>query len=341
MKKVGFISAIGLGVILSCGGSADREQDQFRVVMVTDVGGVGDKGFNDSGWAGIQRAVKELGVKADMIQSREQADYAQNLSLAARNAEVVVAMGFLMIDAVKKAAPLQPDTKFVLVDGAIDAPNVASYDFKAQEGAFLAGLLAASVTKTGIVGAVLGMEIPPVRAYESGFRAGISTFSRQRGKEVGYIAVTAGDFNDPVKGKFLARALMAKGADVILQLSGNTGVGVIEAVKEASAETYAIGADIDQDDLVPGRVLVSVLKRIDQVVFDAIRTAKEGGFQAGHRWVGIAEGASGLSEMRHTKNLVPSDALVMALKAESLIRGGGLTIPSRIEDLGAFLAPQL
>ena len=146
---MGFISAIGLGVILSCGGSADREQDQFRVVMVTDVGGVGDKGFNDSGWAGIQRAVKELWVKADMIQSREQADYAQNLSLAARNAEVVVAMGFLMIDAVKKAAPLQPDTKFVLVDGAIDAPNVASYDFKAQEGAFLAGLLAASVTKTG------------------------------------------------------------------------------------------------------------------------------------------------------------------------------------------------
>jgi basic membrane protein A len=309
--------------------------------MVLDVGGIGDKGFNDAGWAGVQRAVKELGVKGDLIQSHEQADFVQNLSLAAQNAEVVVAMGFLMADAVRQAAPLHPETRFVFVDGAVEAPNVASYDFKAQEGAYLAGLLSAAATKTGTVGAVLGMEIPPVKAYEAGFRAGVLTFNRRRGRGVRYVAATAGGFDNPVKGKSLARALMGKGADVLIQIAGNTGVGVIEAVKEAPEGTYAVGADIDQDDLAPGRVLVSVLKRIDNAVFEAIRAAKEGGFEAGHRWIGIAEGASGLTEMRHTRQAVPPEALEMARRAEAMIREGRLIVPSRIEALETFVPPEL
>ncbi len=341
MKNLILLSWLVAALTFSCGGGQKERGTGFRVVMVLDVGGIGDKGFNDAGWAGVQRAVKELGVKADLIQSHEQADFVQNLSLAAQNADVVVGMGFLMADAVRQAAPLHPGTKFVFVDGAVEAPNVASYDFKAQEGAFLAGILAAAASRAGTVGAVLGMEIPPVKAYEAGFRAGILTFNKCTGKGVRYVAVTAGGFDNPVKGKSLAQALMGRGADVLIQIAGNTGVGVIEAVKEAPEGIYAVGVDIDQDDLAPGRVLVSVLKRIDNAVFNAIRAAKEGRFEAGHRWIGIAEGASGLTEMRHTRQVLPSEALERVRKAEVLIREGRLTVPARVEDLETFVPPEL
>ena len=331
----------GVCLTLSCGEAQKDRSGAFRVVMVTDVGGIGDKGFNDSGWAGVQRAVTELGVRADLIQSREQADYVQNLSLAGQNADVVVAMGYLMIDAVREAARLHPRTEFVFVDGAVEAPNVESFDFKAQEASYLAGILAAGVSRTGTVGAVLGMEIPPVRAYEAGFRAGILTMNARRGSRVRCIGATAGDFNDPVKGKSLAEALIGKGADILIQIAGNTGVGVLEAVKEAPEGTYAIGVDIDQDELVKGRVLVSVLKRIDNAVFQAIQDAKRGEFRPGHRWIGVAEGATGLTQMRHTRHLVPREVLEMAERAEAMIRDGRLAVPSRLEDLEGFVPPDI
>lgn len=341
MKSLVLLSWLVAALVISCSRGQKERGTGFRVVMVLDVGGIGDKGFNDAGWAGVQRAVKELGVKVDLIQSHEQADFVQNLSLAAQNADVVVGMGFLMADAVRQAAQLHPRTKFVFVDGAVESPNVASYDFKAQEGAYLAGILAASASKAGTVGAVLGMEIPPVKAYEAGFRAGVLTFNRCRGKGVRCIAATAGGFDNPVKGKSLAQALMGRGADVLIQIAGNTGVGVIEAVKEAPEGTYAVGVDVDQDDLAPGRVLVSVLKRIDNAVFNAIRAAKEGRFEAGHRWIGIAEGASGLTEMRHTRQAVSPEALGLVRKAEAMIREGRLVVPGRVEDLETFVPPEL
>jgi basic membrane protein A len=185
------------------------------------------------------------------------------------------------------------------------------------------------------------MEIPPVRAYETGYRAGILTYGRKRGVTVPYLTATAGDFNNPVKGKTLAQALMGRGADVLFQIAGNTGVGVLEAVKESPKGAFAVGADLDQDDFAPGRVLVSVLKRIDNAVFQAIRAAREGRFEAGHRWIGLAEDASGLTEMRHTRGAVPPEALEMVRRAEAMIRAGRLVVPSRPEDLDGFRPPEL
>ena len=319
----------------------EGSRSTFRVVMVMDMAGLGDKGFNDAGWAGVQRAVSELGIRGNPLQSGEQADYVPNLSLAAQQADAVVAMGFLMVDAVKRVAPLHPETPFIFVDGDIPGENIASFDFKAQEGAYLAGILSAMASRTGKVGAVLGMDIPPVRAYEAGYRAGILTVNRLEGKRVDYVSATVGDFNNPSRGKALAQGLLAQGADVVLQLAGNSGLGVIEAVRESSRKVWAVGADLDQDDLAPGRVLVSILKRIDVAVFEAIRDAKAGRFQAGHRWIGIAEGATGLTEMRHTRNDVPPRAREMVERAEALIREGRLTVPWRIEDLETFRVPEI
>ena len=306
----------------------------FKVIMVADAAGLGDKGFNDAGWAGVQRAVSELGTEAGFIQSSEQADYAVNLSLAAQDADLVVAMGFLIRDAVAEVALLYPNRKFLFVDGEVTGPNVASFDFKAQEGAYLGGLLAAGVSKTGVVGVVLGMDIPPVEAYEAGYRAGVKAASAELGRTVKVLSATVGDFNNPAKGKSLATALIAQKADVVLQLAGNSGLGVLEAVKEAPAGVYAIGADIDQDELVPGKVLTSVLKRIDVAVYRAILEAHEGRFRPGHRYIGLVEGASGLTEMPHTRAFVPPEVLTMIDAASERITAGELIVPRKVEDVG-------
>ncbi len=334
-----------LVLILLSTACAEQQRQQargtFNVVMVMDMAGLGDKGFNDAGWAGVKRAVDELGVNARYLQSSEQADYVPNLVLAAQQADAVVAMGFLMIDAVRKVAPLHPGKSFIFVDGEIQGENIASFDFKAQEGAFLAGILAAMTSRTGKVGAVLGMDIPPVRAYEAGFRAGVRTANERERLNVEYISATVGDFNNPSRGKALAQGLIAQGADVVLQLAGNTGLGVIEAVRDEGARVWAIGADLDQDDLAPGKVLVSILKRIDVAVFDAIRDASNNQLKAGHRWVGIADGATGLSEMRHTLGDVPERALEMVERAREGIRSGTIMIPGTPSELTSFVAPEI
>ncbi len=341
--RIKLIIACVIGILLvGCSPRGDEhESDEFRVIMVMDMAGLGDKGFNDAGWAGVQRAVSELGIKARYLQSNEQADYVPNLGLAAQEADAVVAMGFLMIDAVRTVAPLHPETSFIFVDGEIPGDNIASFDFKAQEGAFLAGILAAMTSKTGKVGTILGMDIPPVRAYEVGFRAGILTANVREGLDVEYVSATVGNFNNPSRGKALAQGLIAQGADVVLQLAGNTGLGVIEAVREANGQVWAIGADLDQDDLAPGKILVSILKRIDVAVFDAIQDSKNRQLQPGHRRVGIAEGATGLSEMRHTRRDVSERALEMVEGALDGIRKGKIAVPFQVAELVRFQAPEI
>ncbi len=343
-RPIRILILLAAASVSACVNGEGEQKDSgapFRVVMVMDMAGLGDRGFNDAGWAGIERAVGELNVEGHYLHSNEQADYVPNLSLAARQAEVVVAMGFLMIDAVKRVAPLHPKTFFMFVDGEVAGENVASFDFKAQEGAYLAGILAAMTSRTGRVGSVLGMDIPPVRAYEAGYRAGILTVNGLEGKEVDYRSVTVGDFNNPSRAKSLAQGLLGQRVDVLLQLAGNSGLGVIEAVRESSPPSWAIGADLDQDDLAPGRILVSILKRIDNAVFEAIRDARAGRLRPGHRWIGIAEGATGLSDMRHTRDHIPERALDMIERAEAMIREGGLEIPFRIADLERFEIPRI
>lgn len=332
-----------LVVILLCG--CDSGEDSRvasgspHVIMVFDVAGIGDRGFNDMGWAGVQRAVEELGATASYIQSSEQGDYVPNLSLAAQRADVVVAMGFLMIESLQKVAPLHPETKFIFVDGEVAGDNIASFDFKAQEGAFLAGILAGMVSKAGKVGSVMGMDIPPVRAYEVGFRAGIKVVNEREKKDVSYHSATVGDFNDPARGKALAQGLIGQGCDVILQIAGNTGLGVIEAVKEATGEVYVIGADMDQGDLAPGRVLTSILKRIDVAVFEGIKAAVQGKFESGHQWLGLADAGMGLTDLSRSPAPLSMTASRLVEEGERRILGG-MEIPSNEQTLEGFSVPR-
>ncbi|MEM5787866.1 MAG: BMP family ABC transporter substrate-binding protein [Syntrophobacteraceae bacterium] len=332
---------LGLAIaslLLFCPFSA--EAGPPRVIVLTDAAGLGDKGFNDVCWQGVQKASREFGLSAKFLQSREQADYASNLTMAAKNAEIVVTLGYLFVDSLKATAPHFPKTRFIHIEGEIASENLACFDFRSEEGGYLGGLIAGLFTKKKAVGAVAGMDIPPVEAYVSGYKAGVRTAEKIRGYPIEVSIVYAGSFNDPVKGKSLARALIDKGVDVIFRLAGNTGIGVGEAVKDAGG-VYLIGEDLDQDADIPGRVLTSALKRMDIAVYGAIRDVVEGRFKAGHHWLGASEGAIEITEMKYSRHLFTPADLEKIEKAKNLLGSGRITVPRRYGEVEAFAAPDL
>lgn len=333
-------------------GLASAKKD-FMAVMVTDIGGLGDKGFNDGGWQGLQMAKEKLGIKVSVIESVQQTDYIANLTNAARNADVVVALGYLMTDAVSEVASRFPDTKFVLIDSqGKDLPNLASYQFRAGQSAYLAGIVAASVSKTKKVGMMEPMSIPPVIVFTAGYMAGVKTWNAATGDNVSVMVTAAGTFDDPARGKSLALSMIGRGVDVIL-CGANTGLGVIEAVKQKNADQgispemtkngarpayFAITADLDGEWIVPGQVLCSALKRIPEAVYGATKAAYDGKFKGGLQVVGYREDAAGLSPMKWTKSFVPDKALRLVQEAEELMAKGhpALDIPVAVSDAKAF-----
>jgi basic membrane protein A len=313
---------------------------KLNVLVLTDVAGLGDKGFNDVCWQGVLRAKQDFGLSARFLQAREQADYVPNLNLAAQNADVVVTLGYLFVDALKQVVPNFPNTKFVLIEGDVPGENIACFDFNSQEGGYLAGLVAGLFTKSGKVGAVSGMDIPPVEAYISGFRAGVKTAEKKRGQSIEAIVVSAGSFNDPVKGKSLAQALIGQGVDVIFRAAGNTGIGVIEAVKNASG-VYLIAEDLDLDAELPGKILTSALKRMDVAVYDALSSIAQGKFQPGHHWLGISDGAIDITDMKYSRQLFKPEDLQCIQKARSLLKEKKISVPKSYSGVAQFQPPEL
>ncbi len=311
-----------------------------KVIVLTDAAGLGDKGFNDVCWQGVLRAKKDFGLDARFLQSREQADYVSNLTLAANRADIVVTLGYLFADSLKEVASHFPKTRFIHIEGDIVAENVASFDFRSEEGGFLAGLTAGLFTKSMLVGVVAGMDVPPVEAYVSGFRAGVKTAQKARGQKIEAVVGSAGSFNDPVKGKSLAKAMIDRGVDVIFRAAGNTGIGVTEAVKETGG-VYMIAEDLDQDAEIPGRVLASALKRMDAAVYGAIRDAVEGRFRGGHHWLGVSDGAIDITEMKYSRQLFDPADLQRMEKARNLLKSGKLSVPKRYAEVDSFSAPEL
>lgn len=316
------------------------QADTLKVIVLTDAAGLGDKGFNDVCWQGVLRAKKDFGIDAQFLQSREQADYASNIALAAGRADVVVTLGYLFADSLKELAPHFPKTRFIHIEGDIPAENVASFDFKSEEGGFLAGLIAGLFTRKMLVGVLAGMDIPPVEAYVSGFRAGVRTAQKARGQKIEAIVAVAGSFNDPVKGKSLSKAMIDRGADVIFRAAGNTGIGVTEAVK-GTGGVYMVAEDLDQDAEIPGRVLASALKRMDVAVYAAIRDAVEGRLKGGHRWLGASDGAIDITEMKYSRQLFDPADFRRIEKAKNLLQNGQLTVPKRYAEVDSFAAPEL
>lgn len=314
-------------------------QRRIRAAMVTDVGGIGDESFNASAWRGLERARDQLGAEVRYLESRTAADYVRNLTALARQGfNVVFAIGFLMEDALSKVAPRFPRVYFGIVDGkAPNLPNCVSLIFNEQEGSYLVGALAGAFTKTNVVGFVGGMNVPLIKKFEYGYRAGVLTTNPKAKVLVGY----TGNWDDVSKGRELALTQFNQGADIIYHAAGRCGIGVIRAAQQKGKGYFAIGVDSDQDHLAPGHVLTSMMKRVDNAVFDVCKRVAEGRFKSGTIVYGVKEKGVSLSPMRFTRKLVPDAIMAKVSKLEQLIIQGKVVPPYNEQTFRAFRPPKV
>ncbi len=319
------------------GGAVPAVTKKIKAGLVTDTGGVNDRSFNQMAYEGLQKSQKDLGAEIKYSESKANADYASNLTrFAQAHYDVVFAVGFKMQDALKEVAPRFPDVKFVIIDGDAPAlPNCAAYKFREEQGSFLVGALAGLMTRTNVVGFVGGEQMPLIAKFEAGYKAGVKTTNPKAEVKVGY----ANAFNDPQKGRELALSQMNAKADIIYHAAGETGVGVIKAVESKGAGFYAVGVDKDQDAEAKGRVLTSMVKRVDVAVYQAVKDTAGGNFKSGSTTVGLKEDGVGLSAMQYTKQDVPAPVMARIAALRSAIIDGKIVPPTTEAELAKFTPP--
>ena len=285
-----------------------------NIGLVLDVGGLGDKSFNDGAYRGAQLAEKELGAKIRLIEPGEGSDREAGLRLlAAEHMNLVIGVGFIFTDDVTQLAKEYPNVNFAVVDYSIATdksgnpipppPNVAALKFKEEEGSFLVGALAALVGNSKKVGFVGGMDVPLIQKFEAGYKAGVKYVCPDCTVISQYAGVTPEAFRNPGKGKELALSQYSQGVNVIYHASGSTGLGVFEAARQTGK--YAIGVDADQYSEAPGRVLTSMVKGIDVAVLDMVKRVKDHTFKGGIYDLGLAENGVGYIYDAHNSMLIP------------------------------------
>ncbi len=328
------VLAAGCGKSASTGQQAAPDANApVQVGLVFDVGGRGDKSFNDAAYAGLDSAQKHLGIQFSTLETSEGADReAQLRQLAAGPAQIVFGVGFLFSDDVKSLAKEFPNKKFACVDFTVNAgetlpPNLVALTFKEEEGSFLVGALAAMVSKTHKVGFVGGMEIPLIQKFQAGYVAGVHAVDPNCEVLVKYAGNTGAAFKDPTKGKELALAEYHAGADIIFHASGSTGLGVFEAAREL--HKLAIGVDSDQFHEAPGFILTSMVKRVDTAVYETIRAVKENRFQGGVQHLGLAENGVRWVYDGNNKALIGDAVKARVDSLQALIVAGKITVPSK------------
>jgi basic membrane protein A len=268
---------------------------RVRIGRVVEGGGRGDKSFNDAAYAGLLSARRELGVAIEFLEPASSEDREAAMRLfAARGLDLVIGVGFIFSSDVDRVARDFPAVHFACVDYAPSSPagpppNVAGLVFHEEEGSYLVGAAAGLTTRTKHVGFVGGMQTPLIRKFEAGYEAGVRAVCAECVVHSSYAGTTPDAFKDPAKGKALAIAEIAAGADVLYHASGATGHGVFEAAHDALC--LAIGVDSDQYAEMPGSVLTSMVKRADVTVTDTIRAVTEGRFEGGMHVFGVKDGA--------------------------------------------------
>ena len=304
----------------------DTSKSTLKVGMVFDSGGKGDKSFNDSAYAGLERAEKELGVKIQTVDSKFEKDYETNIStLAESGMDLVIAVGLTQSKALETVAPKFPKVKFAIVDSEVKQPNVRSLLFSEEEGSYLAGYLAGLVTKTNKIGFVGGKEIPLIKKFEAGY---ISGAKASNPKITILPSRYTNSWDDTNLGKQSAMVLFSGGADIVYHASGRCGVGVIAAAKDA--KKFAIGVDSDQDDLAPGFVLTSMIKRVDESVYSTIKDILDSKFEGGEKRYDLKSNGVGLTEFKNTKDVIGAANIKKLEEVKADIISGKIKVPSTL-----------
>ena len=326
------------------GGASNSSGNTFRAALVVDTGGIDDRSFNAAANEGRKHAQADLGLSDQafaLTQSTAKADYKTNLTtFANQNFDVVIAVGQNMEDALKEVAPTYPNVKFAIVDGSAPegAPNCASLKFREEQGTFLAGFLAASMSKTKKIGFVGGEELDLIKKFQAGYEAGAKTAGFGPTQ---ILHAYTNNWDDVNKGRNIAEQEFGNGADIIFAAAGKGGLGVIEAAKAKGTGYYAIGVDQDQDSIAPGRVLTSMVKHVDTAVYDTVKRVKDGKFTTGTVMYDLKQGGVGLSEMKYTRKDIPADVLAKLDKLRKLVEDGSVIPPTTLEAVEAFQPPKL
>lgn len=326
----------------------------FKVGQVTDLGGIDDKSFNASAWKGAEDAIANLGVEAKYLESQQQSDYAKNIQqYLDEKTDLVVTVGFLLGVDTAKFAQTNPDQKFAIVDytypdcwpGANvgvecgtdqELSNVRGLAFQTDQAAFLAGYLAAGMTQTGKVATYGGLPIPTVTIFMKGFEAGVKYYNQQKGTSVevlGWNSATSegtftNNFESTDDGRRLAESFMQEGADIILPVAGQVGLGSAAVCKETGS-CKVIGVDADWTETAPeyaSVTLTSVLKKIDVAVYNTIKDAVEGNFTGGTVTYTIADGGVDIAPFHEFDSAVSAELKAELEAIKAALIDGSLTV---------------
>ncbi len=330
---------------------AEEDRSKTHVGIVFDIGGKDDRSFNAAAWAGVKCAEsgtfadgRSCGKPALGIVLRDVEPGTPNAiepamrAFAERGYDLVIGVGFAQAPIMRAVARDYPNIRFAIIDGLVldddgktSMPNVAGLLFKEHEGSYLVGMIAAKTSRTGTVGFLGGMDIPLIRRFEKGYEEGARAVNPRIQVVQNYVGVTDAAWNNPGKGKELSLAQMDKGADVIFAAAGNSGLGAFDAVEQAGtangrATHFVIGVDSNQNGVKPGFVLTSMVKRVDNAVYDIVKEVVEGRFNGGFHVYGLESDGVGYVVDDDNRTLVSPDAIAAAEEAKKKIIAGEIKV---------------
>jgi len=297
--------------------------------IIFDLGGKFDKSFNEAGFNGAERWANETGGKYLEIELQSEAQREQALRrFAETGANPVITMGFAMSTPLSEVAPDYPDTTFVTIDGYAPLPNVLNVGFAEHEGSYLVGMMAALASESNTVGFIGGMDIPLIRKFACGYSEGVKAVNADATVISNMTGTTPAAWNDPVKGSELTKAQISQGADIVYAAAGGTGVGVLQTA--ADEGILSIGVDSNQNYLHPGKVLTSMMKRVDVAVYDSMMAGES--LEAGFRAMDLAHMGVGYAMDEHNASLVSAEMQAAVDAAAAAIISGDLVVHDYTSD---------
>jgi len=334
------IFAVGL-LVSSCTNRAEakREGCKIRVGIVFDIGGKNDRSFNAAAWEGVKRAQQDLDICLYDVEPGNPTSIEPAMrAFAEKNFDLIIGVGFAQGPIMQKVALDYPNNKFAIVDGVIfeqdgktPLKNVASLIFREHEGSYLVGIIAASKSKTGTLGFLGGMDIPLIHRFETGYAEGARSVNPNIKIIDNYVGVSDSAWNNPGKGKELSLAQIEKGADVIFTAAGNSGLGAFDAVEQygktnGEANKFVIGVDSNQNGVKPGFVLTSMVKRVDNAVYDVVKEVLNSNFSGGFHVFGLDKDGVAYAMDDNNKPLIPAEVIAKAEKAKAQIVAGEIKV---------------
>ncbi|HJX93663.1 MAG TPA: BMP family ABC transporter substrate-binding protein [Pyrinomonadaceae bacterium] len=319
-------------------GYATDDRSKVHVGIVFDIGGKDDRSFNAAAWEGVQRAAKDLPiVLRDIEPGTPNAIEPAMRAFAERNFDLIIGVGFAQAPIMEQVAKNYPNINFAIIDGVSDLPNVASLVFKEQEGSYLVGMLAAKTSQTGTIGFLGGMDIGLIHRFEKGYEEGAKAVNPNIRLIQNYVGVTDSAWNNPGKGKELSLAQIGKGADVIFTAAGNSGLGAFDAVEQQGKQNgrathFVIGVDSNQNMVKPGFVLTSMVKRVDNAVYNIVQEVFNHRFSPGLHVFGLDKDGVGYAMDENNRSLISPEAIQQVEEAKKKIIGGEIKVTDAMNN---------